>query len=302
MNGALFQFHIWLKKLWRFSLVLALVAGLAACASSDDEESDDYDESDEYSESDSDAYDEGTEDGSGEGSTDKAEAGTSESSTSGSEYDYDEGGTSGEGSQEGAASSETAQTEGSDSQASSTGSGSSESAQPMYSGRASSRSTSTSQYSQFQGSGEYVDYRVQAGDTLMKIAYDHHGNVYTWRQIYNRNRQLIQDPSNVPPGTVLKIEKPAQPVGIDRNGEPYLIVWGDTLGRISGKVYGSNERWKEIYDNNRQLIRDPDLIYAGFTLYYLTDQSRKVASTKGSRNDTYQGSRRSRYNSRARIN
>ncbi|MCB1073754.1 MAG: hypothetical protein KDK96_11745 [Chlamydiia bacterium] len=45
----------------------------------------------------------------------------------------------------------------------------------------------------------------------------------------------------------------------------------DTLGTISDEVYHTPKRWNEIYQNNRPLIKDPNLIFAGFTLYYIPD-------------------------------
>jgi len=119
------------------------------------------------------------------------------------------------------------------------------------------------------GGGETVDYTVKRGDTLMKIAFETTGDLFQWRKIYEMNREAIPDPGQLKRGTVLKIEKPAGDVAIDRNGEAYQIVSGDTLGRISNKVYGTPTKWKSIYENNRQLIKDPNKIFAGFTLYYL---------------------------------
>jgi nucleoid-associated protein YgaU len=40
--------------------------------------------------------------------------------------------------------------------------------------------------------------------------------------------------------------------------------------------YGTTRKWKKIYKNNEPLVRDPNLIFAGFTLYYLPQ--RKLAS------------------------
>jgi hypothetical protein len=72
-------------------------------------------------------------------------------------------------------------------------------------------------------------------------------------------------------GTVLKLEKPATPVTIERNGERYLIKGGDTLGTISNEVYGTTAKWRKLWDNNRQLIHNPNRIYAGFYLYYVPE-------------------------------
>lgn len=121
------------------------------------------------------------------------------------------------------------------------------------------------------GSGGTDSYTVQQGDTLMKIAFETYGDLYRWKEIYEQNRAKIANPNAVPRGTVLTIEKPATPAVIDRNGEKYLIKSGDTLGSISGDVYGTIKKWRKLWENNRQLIRDPNKIFAGFYLYYLPE-------------------------------
>ena len=42
----------------------------------------------------------------------------------------------------------------------------------------------------------------------------------------------------------------------------------NTLGTISNDVYGTTHKWKRLWENNRQLIKDPNRIYAGFYLFY----------------------------------
>lgn len=127
-------------------------------------------------------------------------------------------------------------------------------------------------------SGEFENYTVQQGDTLMKIAFETSGDLYQWKKILENNSDQISDPNQLKPGAVLKVERSSTPVAIDRNGESYLIKSGDTLGTISGDVYGTQSKWRKIYENNRQLIKDPNKIYAGFYLYYVMspeDQAEK---------------------------
>ncbi|MBL7715993.1 MAG: LysM peptidoglycan-binding domain-containing protein [Bdellovibrionales bacterium] len=124
-------------------------------------------------------------------------------------------------------------------------------------------------------SGESTSYTVNGGDTLMKIAFEVYGDLYQWRHIHEMNRDKVQDPNRLTKGLVLMIDKPASPVQIERNGEAYLIKTGDTLGSISNEVYGTPGKWRALWENNRQLIKDPNRIFAGFTLYYAPDPARQ---------------------------
>ncbi|MEK6579692.1 MAG: LysM peptidoglycan-binding domain-containing protein [Bdellovibrionota bacterium] len=128
------------------------------------------------------------------------------------------------------------------------------------------------------GTGGSETYSVQSGDTLMKIAFETYGDLYKWKSIYEANRDKISDPNHVSPGISLTLEKPSSPVVIDRNGEKYFIKSGDTLGTISDDVYGTRKKWKRLWENNKQLIQDPNKIFAGFYLYYtMTPEDREEA-------------------------
>lgn len=117
-------------------------------------------------------------------------------------------------------------------------------------------------------SGKTVDYTVKRGDTLMKISFAKYGNIYRWREIYESNQARISNFNSLVAGTVLTIQG-VEYVVITKNGVPYLIRRGDTLGKISKNVYGVSERWRAIWKNNPELIQNPNKIYAGFTLYYV---------------------------------
>lgn len=112
-----------------------------------------------------------------------------------------------------------------------------------------------------------VHYKVKAGDTLMKIAFAKYGDIFRWRDIYEQNRDLLADYNKIQIGSVLVLNG-MEFVVISKNGEPYLIRRGDTLRGISENLYGSNQYWRSLWLNNRQMIRNPNRIYAGFTLYY----------------------------------
>ncbi len=50
-----------------------------------------------------------------------------------------------------------------------------------------------------------VTYTVKSGDTLSKIAKEHFGNANAYMDIFNANRDQLQDPDKIQPGQVLKI-------------------------------------------------------------------------------------------------
>jgi nucleoid-associated protein YgaU len=46
----------------------------------------------------------------------------------------------------------------------------------------------------------------------------------------------------------------------------YTVVGGDSLSKISKKIYGDAGRWKEIFEANKDTIKNPDLIHPGQVL------------------------------------
>jgi len=74
---------------------------------------------------------------------------------------------------------------------------------------------------------------------------------------------------NLEKGMQLKYESPASRFNWNPAGDPYLIARGDTLGKISTKLYNTPKHWQDIWENNKPMIKSPSLIFAGFTLYYL---------------------------------
>ena len=123
-------------------------------------------------------------------------------------------------------------------------------------------------------SGEFEDYAVAPGDTLMKIAFERYGDLFQWRKIASDNAQTLKDPNVLPVGFRLKLER-ATTTASAGGGERFLSRKGDTLGTISNEIYGSQKKWRKLWDENKELIRDPNRIFAGFYLRYLfSDQDR----------------------------
>jgi nucleoid-associated protein YgaU len=125
--------------------------------------------------------------------------------------------------------------------------------------------------------GTMKQYTVKKNETLMLIAFKLYGDYEQWKELASQNQAVLKGSTNVSAGTVLSYVAPAQKFVWNPQGLPYLIRTGDTLGGISKQVYNDMRKWKLIWDNNRPLIKDPNKIYAGFTIYYL-ENGREVAN------------------------
>ena len=79
----------------------------------------------------------------------------------------------------------------------------------------------------------------------------------------NDNPESKPDFSNVRSGGSTTAPAAAQPTGTFGSGKTYVVVKGDSLSKIAKREYGDANKWRAIYEANKDLIKDPDLIYPG---------------------------------------
>lgn len=115
----------------------------------------------------------------------------------------------------------------------------------------------------------YMTYTVQAGDTLWAIARKYNCSI---TEIVAANCDRIKNPNRIHAGWQLKIPQSGAPI---TGGTPdavlpenkksgiYIVRQGDTLWAIARKCGCSVA---EIVSLNRELIRNPALIYSGWEL------------------------------------
>jgi nucleoid-associated protein YgaU len=119
-------------------------------------------------------------------------------------------------------------------------------------------------------SGEkFHEYQVQKNDSLMLISFKLYNNFDNWKEIAEWNG--INKNSNyfIREGDRIKFKlSTAEGTNWVPSGNPYLVKVGDILGKISKKVYEGNARfWYDIWKNNDTLIKDPNRVFVGFTLF-----------------------------------
>ena len=89
--------------------------------------------------------------------------------------------------------------------------------------------------------------------------------------IFGKKKKAPADFSNVRSGSSTSAAPPGTSPSVTRTGGPetgaphrvYVVVSGDSLSKIAKREYGDAKKWPKIFDANRDLIKDPDLIHPG---------------------------------------
>jgi nucleoid-associated protein YgaU len=102
----------------------------------------------------------------------------------------------------------------------------------------------------------FDQYTVIDGDYLWKISKkdDIYGDPYQWIRIYCVNKDQIKDPDLIYTDQVLNIAR-----GVGEN--EYLVVKGDWLSKIADNVMSDPSKWTELYEANKDMVSDANLIY-----------------------------------------
>jgi nucleoid-associated protein YgaU len=140
-------------------------------------------------------------------------------------------------------------------------------------------------------------HKVAAGESLWVIAEDYYGDGHLWKRIRDANPGIDENklqegqvlvippkegaakpaapttppaPPATPPGAAAKPADPNKPA--DSAAKPkarkatYRVEAGDTLVSIARAILKDGERWREIYELNKDRIKDPDRLLVGTEL------------------------------------
>lgn len=106
-------------------------------------------------------------------------------------------------------------------------------------------------------------YEVVRGDYLWRIARkpEIYGDAFAWIRIYTSNRDQIKNPDLIYPRQVFRIPQVAGP-------NEHWVTRGEYLTKIAGysQVYGNSFQWQRIYEANKDVISDPNVIYPHMVL------------------------------------
>ena len=129
----------------------------------------------------------------------------------------------------------------------------------------------------------FTQIKAISGDTLSQIAAQSLGSTSYWPQLLAANRDQLGRPEDLREGMTIRIPKivgTSNPAALDQNRPPadsrsgtsiYRVQPNDTLSAISRRVFGSDDRWMEIYSLNRRKLRDADQLPIGMVLILPSD-------------------------------
>lgn len=72
--------------------------------------------------------------------------------------------------------------------------------------------------------------------------------------------------STVPPEPLTIVESAPPKIETPEKPTKYIVKKGDSLWKISGRVYGNPLKWPRIYHDNKDKIKNPNRIYPGQVL------------------------------------
>jgi nucleoid-associated protein YgaU len=118
-----------------------------------------------------------------------------------------------------------------------------------------------------------ITHTVASGEDLWKISEQYYQNGYNWVDIAQENK--LANANLIETGQELMIPRVAAKVVTEtvasetaplvENSE-YLVQKGDNLWKISVKAYNDGYQWTKVWEANKELISNPNVIEAGMLL------------------------------------
>ena len=116
---------------------------------------------------------------------------------------------------------------------------------------------------------------VEAGQTLSELAAEHLGSSKHWPQLLAANRDQMSEPRQLREGMKLRIPAAQVEPSVERvvslNRQAivanpksrYIVRAGDTLYGIARRHLGDGDRWRLIYEANKQVLASPSQLRVG---------------------------------------
>lgn len=111
---------------------------------------------------------------------------------------------------------------------------------------------------------------------------------FTVREWRDYSAQQIQKPTTL--GGEKRTRK-QNPDPAQSQGGNYTVIKGDNLHKIAKKTLGDASRWREIYELNKDSIKNPNLIYPDQELQLPTNRNGTIKETNAKNTSDYNGAK-----------
>lgn len=144
-------------------------------------------------------------------------------------------------------------------------------------------------------SNNFIEYKIKRGDSLSDISKEYLGSSNKYMEIFEANRDKMRNPNDLVIGMTIKIpannitDKIINPKVKNvelKNLEGFKEITvgkGQSLSSISLKHLGNSERYMEIFESNKDILKTPDSLRAGMKLkipVYVHSEQRKTPITQ----------------------
>ncbi len=117
-----------------------------------------------------------------------------------------------------------------------------------------------------------VAHHLRKGETLTKVVRDHYGDATLVNDVARYNE--IDDPNalragrrlRLPPRHILRGGPPADAAPAAPAQKTYTVRDDDTLSDLAKRFLGSAGKWRRLYDANKDVIDNPDVLTPGITI------------------------------------
>ena len=118
---------------------------------------------------------------------------------------------------------------------------------------------------------------IKPGDTLSELASKYLGSAGRWDELLDANRDQLETATDLRVGMKLKLPADANLPRVsnqsrsntptpNRSSKTYTVKAGDNLTKIAEKTLGNGDKWREIFDANRDTLSSADQVKVGQTL------------------------------------
>lgn len=157
----------------------------------------------------------------------------------------------------------------------------------------------------FSDGNNFIEHKIKRGESLSSISNKYLGSPNKYLEIFEANKNILKNPNDLVIGMTIKVpvndetykkfqenngsdqtEKPSNK-NVSTQYEEITVKKGQSLSIIALKYLKDSEKYMDIYEANRDVLKSPDSVRAGMKLRIpVSENSPKATSPRSLENNT----------------